>query len=278
MWKETSELIENLRNGEEKKTFTDQEFSQLKANSYNNTIGRMNENDGVECSICKNKGLIMVSQLYEPYNYYVEVMKDCECMAKRRTIMQAQKSGLGDYIKKRSNDYIAEQEWQKEYKNKMIDFCKNHAEDNVWFSIIGQSGAGKTLLCSIIANHLLYNINRKVIYITWTDFISRLKRDMMGDNANEVSDYLEEIKNVDVLFIDELLKKYNETDLKYIIEIINYRYTNNLKTLITSEKTTNELLDIDEATFSRMIEKAGNYIINIEKDRNKNYRLKNIQK
>ena len=98
----------------------------------------------------------------------------------------------------------------------------------------------------------------------------------MSDNSKSVSDYLEFIKNVDVLFIDEMLKKFNETDLKYLIEIINYRYTNDLKTIITSEKTISELLDIDEATFSRMIEKSKKYITIIPNDRSKNYRLKEV--
>ena len=87
---------------------------------------------------------------------------------------------------------------------------------------------------------------------------------------------LEEIKNVEVLFLDEVLKKYNETDLKYIIEIINYRYNNNLKTVISSERNLNELLDIDEATFGRVVEKSGEYLLDIKKDRNKNYRLKGL--
>ncbi|MDO4378956.1 MAG: DnaA/Hda family protein, partial [Erysipelotrichia bacterium] len=146
------------------------------------------------------------------------------------------------------------------------------------FIICGQSGSGKTLICSIIANNLLLQQKKAVLYITWTDFISRLKRDMMGDNTNQVSKYLDEIKSVEVLFIDELLKKYNETDLKYIIEIINHRYTNNLKTIITSERTIEELIDIDEATFSRVIEKADKYVINVPKDKKKNYRLRNICK
>ena len=98
----------------------------------------------------------------------------------------------------------------------------------------------------------------------------------MGDNSNNVSEYLEEIKSVEVLFIDELLKKYNDTDLKYIIEIINYRYTNNLKTLITSERVIDELIDIDEATFSRVIEMSGNYLSVIPKDKTKNYRLRGL--
>lgn len=134
--------------------------------------------------------------------------------------------------------------------------------------------SGKTLVCSIIARHLL--ANKIVMYITWTDFISKLKRDMMGDNSNNVSEYLDYVKTVEVLFIDELLKKYNDTDLKYIIEIINYRYTNNLKTIITSERLLDELIDIDEATFSRVIEMSGGYLSVIPKDKTKNYRLRGL--
>ena len=73
-----------------------------------------------------------------------------------------------------------------------------------------------------------------------------------------------------------LMKKYNETDLKYLIEIINYRYQNDLKTIITSERVLDELLDIDEATFGRAVEKCEGYLMNIPKDRNRNYRLRSV--
>ena len=112
------------------------------------------------------------------------------------------------------------------------------------------------------------------MYITWTDFISRIKRNMLGDKANEVSNALDDIKNCDVLFMDEVVKSYTEADLRYLIEILNYRYTNNKKTLITSEKVLSELLDIDEAAFGRAVEKSNGFIINIPKDRKKNYRLR----
>lgn len=138
----------------------------------------------------------------------------------------------------------------------------------------GQSGCGKTLLGSIIANALLVDKGRSVMYVIWTDFISMIKRSMMGEKANDASDALEKVKNAEVLFLDELIKKYNETDLKYLMEIINYRYTNDLKTIITSEKLLNELLDIDEATFGRAAEKCEGFMINIPKDRKKNYRLR----
>lgn len=225
-----------------------------------------------DCPVCHNKGSVLKLVYNETFNEYREVMCQCECMKKRAIIKRAKESGLGDYIHKRIEDYIATEDWQKDIKQKAIDYIKEN--DDKWFVMLGQSGSGKTLICSIIANYLL--MSRNVMYITWTDFISQLKRDMMGDNSNEVTTYLDNIKKCDVLFIDELLKKYNDTDLKYIIEIINYRYTNNLKTIITSERLLDELIDIDEATFSRVIEMAGKYVSFVKKDKTKNYRLKSM--
>ena len=254
-----------------KKILSNKERAEMNAKWYNDREGDL---QFVECPKCKNKGQIMKVVFADIYNDYTTCLYECECMSKRRVLRKAQKSGLGEYLDKRFNDYIAAEDWQKNIKIKAIEYCKS--ENNYWFVTLGQSGAGKTLISSIIANYLLLKQEKTVIYITWTDFISRLKRDMMSDNSDEVSAYLDEIKNVEVLYIDELLKKYNETDLKYIIEIINYRYTNNLKTIISSERNIDELLDIDEATFGRVIEKADRFIINIPKDKKKNYRLKGV--
>lgn len=244
---------------------------QMRVDSYNNAEGNLT---GVDCPLCKNKGFIMRLRHNAFYNCEEEYVVECECNERRKILAKAKKSGLGDYLKKTFNDYETAEQWQRDIWQRAYDYTNSDGQD--WYVILGQSGAGKTLICSIIANVYLFKRNKSVVYITWTDFISRIKRDMMSDNAGAVSKYIDEIKNAEILFIDELLKKYNETDLKYIIEIINYRYTENLKTIISSERTPNELLDIDEATFGRMVEKAGRYITNVPKDRKKNYRLKNI--
>lgn len=256
---------------------TDEELEQMRCDDLNNLEGNLNVEDGIDCPICKNKGYFAKVIFEEMYQYHKVVMCTCGCMAQRKLTRRALNSGLGEYLKKRSVDYIAEEDWQKANKALMIEYCKNESDSNKWFIACGQSGGGKTLLCSIIANHLLYNLNKQVLYITWTDFISKLKRDIMGNSSDAVSGYLDDIKKCEVLFIDELLKKYTEADLRYIIEIINYRYTNDLKTIITSERAIDDLLDIDEATFGRVIEKSGKYLIEIEKDRKKNYRLKALR-
>ena len=250
---------------------TNKERLELQAKWFNEEAGNLDE---LDCPICKNKGYIQKVIYEELYGDYSLTMQHCECWHKRQTIQRARKSGLGEYVNKRFEDFTIQEDWQKDIRSKALEYIKD--ESKAWWCIVGQSGSGKTLISCTIANYLLIVKNMNVLYITWTDFISSLKRNMMADNAKGVSDYLEYVKGVDVLFIDELLKKFNETDLKYLIEIINYRYTNDLKTIITSEKTISELLDIDEATFSRLIEKSKKYITIIPNDRSKNYRLKEV--
>lgn len=246
------------------------ELDRLDIESYNEKEGDMDLIDGIHCDICKNKGWVKVL-----VDGCVRV-RQCTCIGRRQSCMDAKNSGLGKYLSKDQGDYIVTEEWQAKIFDSMQRYIQNHSNDNVWFMALGQSGCGKTLICSIIANHLLFVAKRKVMYLTWTDFISKLKRDVMGDKTNEVSAYLDKVKKVDVLFIDEMLKKYNDTDLKYLIEIINYRYANDLKTIITSENVFDKLIDIDEATFGRAIEKCEGFSINIPKDRKKNYRLKGM--
>lgn len=247
------------------------EFEQIKVDGFNEQEGNLGFYD---CPKCKNKGFIMRVEYNEETDEYYSTGSECSCMHIRRTMADAQKSGLGNYLNMRVEDYEDTEQWQKNIKSKVVRYMNE--DDDKWFVALGQSGSGKSMICSIIANDLLLNKKKKVLYVTWTDFISKLKRDMMGDNTNEVSDYLEGIKNVEVLYLDEILKFYNDTDLKYLIEILNHRYINNLKTIISSERLVGELLDIDEAVMGRLVEMSGEYLVNIGRDRSKNYRLKGI--
>ena len=264
-------LIINDLMGEEKKTMTTEEFFKFTIDCYNESEGNLDKQDGIQCKLCKNKGntQVITGKFYSSY-------VPCKCMRMRYAVNKAKNSGLGGYLHKTLSDYKVEADWQKVCKKATDDYLTKHSEDNTWFMVCGQSGCGKTLLGSIIANKLLFDQDREVMYVIWTDFIGEVKRSMMSDKADAVTDRMIDIKNVDVLFLDEVLKKYNDTDLRYLIEIINYRYTNDKKTIITSEKLMNELIDIEEATFGRAVEKCAGFVINIPKDRKKNYRLRSI--
>lgn len=92
-------------------------------------------------------------------------------------------------------------------------------------------------------------------------------------------------KRVEVLYIDDLFKTGRDkdnnpqrptaADINAAFEIINARSLDpELLTIISSECTTNDLLDIDEATGGRICEKA--QVFSIAPDRTRNYRLRKV--
>lgn len=240
-------------------------LTQIQLDESNNQEGRLKS---FNCPTCKNKGIVYKADKSE--SIYAE---ECECMSIRRTLQNAKGSGLGNYINKTLADFNTAEKWQKDIYDKAVEYIKDSS--NAWFVIAGQSGAGKTLICSIIANDFLFNQRKKVTYLTWTDFVGKVKRNLMGENASKADSDIERAKNAEILFIDEFLKTNTDADLKYIVEIINYRYSKQLKTIITSELSADELMRIDEATAGRIFEMSGKkYLSFIGKDRKKNQRLK----
>ena len=69
-----------------------------------------------------------------------------------------------------------------------------------------------------------------------------------------------------------------EGERKFTVELkgVNHRYLDaNKVTIISCEYESNQLLDIDEATGSRIIEKCKAFLVNVTRNRDKNYRLRN---
>jgi DNA replication protein DnaC len=57
-----------------------------------------------------------------------------------------------------------------------------------------------------------------------------------------------------------------------VFEVLNYRYLNLLPTIISSEKMPQELLEIDKAIGSRILERGKKHLVVVEGLEN-NYRL-----
>ncbi|CAI3652424.1 hypothetical protein CNEO4_2120001 [Clostridium neonatale] len=64
--------------------------------------------------------------------------------------------------------------------------------------------------------------------------------------------------------------------MKHIYPIINFRYTNKLPTLISTECTPNMLMNLDEALAGRILEMCGKKFGNVF-DEECNYRLKEFK-
>lgn len=242
--------------------------------------------DHVDCVLCHNKGVIY---LYDK-NSGRAVVRACECMKKRRTVRALQRSGLSGAIERCTfSNYKADEEWQKIVKNRALSFIADCDEGNTnksrCFFIGGQSGCGKTHICTAMSTQLI-NAGKDFKYMLWVDEVKKLKARCNEDYFAEIMDKL---KKVSVLYIDDLFKKgrgkdgENEqptsADIEIAYEILNYRYIGKgYITIISSERTLADILSVDSALGGRIKEMCGkSFALSIRKDERKNYRLKDLE-
>ena len=151
-----------------------------------------------------------------------------------------------------------------------------------WLLLCGQSGSGKTHLCTAVCRHRLLS-GDEVRYMPWRDTVSALKA--MSLDSEQRQQTIDNLKQAQILYIDDLFKTgraadgtNNPTgaDTNIAFELLNFRYNNHLCTIISTEKSPQELAQIDEATGSRIIEMAGSNVFSVRRDTSKNYRLRGV--
>lgn len=240
---------------------------------FNNLGGKLGDYD---CPICKNKGLVykaVQTELFGRKTWEV-VSNECECMKIRKEVRRIRQSGLSGLISKNTFDnYITREDWQNYVKSSAKRYAYN---PDGWFYIGGQPGCGKTHICSAIVGYLLKS-GRAAKYMLWQDDITTLKQVI-----NDYSSYdrlIDGYKKAEILYIDDFFKTRNKesvtsADVNATFKIINYRYNEGLRTIISSELSLHEIADIDEALGSRIIEMCGEKAIYIKADEFKNYRYK----
>ena len=252
--------------------------AQKMADRVNAQEGRLT---GYDCPACRNKGFVeYVIDTTEQLGYpsYTTGSRECVCMAIRRSKWLLKESGLADLAERCTFDtYKATEPWQVYIRNRAEGFLeKAMSGSGRGFFIGGQTGCGKTHICTALTVSLI-NSGKSARYMLWTDEAARLKACV---NDDQYASLMWPLKAVGVLYIDDLFKptgasgQPTQADIRLAYELINYRYNSTNKvTIISSERTTGELCEIDEAIGGRIVEKSGQYCINIARDRAKNWRL-----
>ena len=135
---------------------------------------------------------------------------------------------------------------------------------------MGQSGCGKSHLSLAIANNFMKN-GIGVVYMNYREDMTAIKQNILDSEV--YNKYLNRYKNAGVLLIDDLFKgNITPSDINIIFEIINYRYFNNKPIIVSTEKYKSDLLKIDEAIGSRILEMCDKFNIQV-RGKGLNYRI-----
>ena len=112
-------------------------------------------------------------------------------------------------------------------------------------------------------------------------------RDLKGTAKEPAiqAEALKKYQDAPILYIDDLFKTSKSADgscvppvadVNLAFDIINFRYTKRLTTIISTERFPAELVEIDEATGGRIVEMARGHTFSIEKKPGRNYRLRGV--
>lgn len=233
---------------------TTEELLRSKVTALNNQDGNLPDYD---CRVCRNKGVV----------YYSEGGtirgRECECMAQRRNAKRLRKSGLTALLLTYTMDsYLADTDTSKAIKAKASEYiARNHG----WFVIAGNSGSGKTHICTAICGELMKQ-GKDLKYMLWREDAPKLKS--LVNSRDEYEAAISDIFSTEVLYIDDFLKgNVTDADINLAFEIINRRYNEPSKlTLISTERSIQEILDIDEAVGSRIYERSKGYCLSAPKE------------
>ena len=239
----------------------DYDLVEAKVQAQNSAKGELNYYD---CHKCLNRGFVAHRR------GDTVVTCECDCMPIRRSLRNIAKSGLTGLLDRYTFErYTTPENWQQSAKAMAQEYALN--PDGKWFCAFGAVGAGKSHLCTAICVELLAR-GIEVRYMLWRDESVMLKATV--NEAHTYSEAINRLKNVDVLYIDDLFKGKAPTpaDINLAYEILNHRYAGNKATIISSELTMANFLDIDQGVGSRIYERSRGYVAEFSGQKNQRLR------
>ncbi|WP_205180158.1 ATP-binding protein [Siminovitchia thermophila] len=242
------------------------------ANSTNQENGQTRTSqpkDSFECPKCEDRGLIFTSN---------DSARICECQEQRKIkrlfksseiTEEFRRLGFGNFIVDGKPEPVVNAfKSAVKYFKSFPDIRKDRKNS---IALLGNPGAGKTHLLIAVANNLLNN-GISVHYFPYREGFDEIK-----DNLDALEEKAQRMKDVDVLLIDDLFKRgATDFEVKTMYSIVNYRYLNHKPIMVSSEFLVDDLLEVDEALGSRIVEMTKDYLVEIVGDRRQlNHRLAN---
>lgn len=125
--------------------------------------------------------------------------------------------------------------------------------------LCGKPGTGKTHLSAAIANHVIRQFGRSVLFTTVMRSVRRVKDTYSRTSQKTEAEVVAEFVLPDLLILDEIGVQFgSETEKLIMFDILNGRYEQVKPTILLSNLTESELADyIGTRTLDRMKEGGG---------------------
>ncbi len=231
-----------------------------------------------KCSICHDTGMVDLGSKFDDDRDGYWFVDYCVCQKARKQERLLRDSGLSQAVNEMTFErFQTPEKWQQQ----LLSMGKRYIErvldgQKPWLFVSGQSGCGKTHICTAVCGELL-RAGRAVRYALWTQEARQLKAHAAEPDFETL---LAPFADTEILYLDDVLKPIGmdktptEADLKLLFEIVNRRYMKRLPTIFSSELSLNDITALDEATGSRINEKARGFGCNVGRKEGRNWRMK----
>ena len=215
--------------------------------------------DGEPCKICGGSGFVAID--IEPGNEHFgkiircennPVIKDQEQLNKYREFGNMEKfanSGFSDF--NTTPDLAGYEERHYDILREVRDSCIKYSDNPHGFLVLsGNYGTGKTTLAGIVGTSILENKGKIVVFNTVPALLDHFRSAFSPKSKETFDDVFANCRNAEVLILDDFgAESSTEWARDKLFQIINYRYSNKMPTIVT----TNLLLDdMDPRISSRL--------------------------
>jgi DNA replication protein DnaC len=212
--------------------------------------------DVTTCKDCEH-----ILKLYDDYSHKNPFLR-CDKFEKYKQMMAVKarterllgKSGLGKRFAQRKFETFKPTPETQGAFDACVAFCDNFTEDSKGLRLVGSYGCGKTHLTASII-HRLAEQGIGGVFVVVPELLRAIRRGY--NQQNDDSDRLVKLtEEAPLLVLDDLgAEKPSDWVREQLYVIINRRYENMLPTIVTTNCTTQELVErVGQRTVSRLIE------------------------